>query len=124
MKPGDRVTVVQSADDHEIRLIGNGVFEGMFNPAVDAGEAKGPFCTDPECIACKNPRIRLDKGGVVYGYQVWFMPEGQIKKMQAAYPFANMVEVEGPKNPEPKEPDPTDINIITDVVPKSKPMLH
>lgn len=63
-KPGDRVFAVQSANREQVFLLGKGVYEGDFAPPGDEW---------PE--GYKNPRIKLDDGGTVWGYQCWWGAE-------------------------------------------------
>lgn len=76
-KPGIRVVAVRDANDTEINIYGRGVYEGEFDaPMVlsvdEMAELKNAGLAN---IAITNPRIRLDRGGVVWGMQCWWGPE-------------------------------------------------
>lgn len=64
---GYRVGAICDADDYTVRLYGYGVYDGDFQPPVDFGGRT-------------NPRITLDSGKVVWGYECWWGPEDQVKK--------------------------------------------
>lgn len=63
MEIGARVGAVLSATDEEVRLLGWGVYEG---------DQESP-------LGFPNPRIRLDDGRIVWGYQCWWGPEEKMK---------------------------------------------
>jgi hypothetical protein len=58
-KVGLRVHVVLSSNDEAVRFLGWGTCEGRF----------APFPDDPDWL---NPRIRLDSGEVVWGFECWW----------------------------------------------------
>lgn len=66
LKPGTRVGAILSADDKTVHLLGYGVYDGDFKPPV-------------ELFFAENPRITLDNGSVVWGYQCWWGAEEQIR---------------------------------------------
>lgn len=96
-QPGIRVGAILSADKEEVRLLGYGVYEGMFEPPI------GPFGTPWEeyerlalnafgqemferkraegTLRPANPRIRLDNGSVVWGQQCWWGPEDRVREL-------------------------------------------
>lgn len=63
---GERVGAILKADDTTVHLLGYGVYEGM---------------KVPEELGFPNPCIKLDNGGVVWGYQCWWGSEEKIKAM-------------------------------------------
>lgn len=67
-KVGDRVVAVMSADEHQVRIFGTGIYEGDFPPV----EAVGQIAEIVREAGVTNPRIRLDGGGVVYGCECWW----------------------------------------------------
>lgn len=64
---GERVFAVKSANAKAVELYGFGVYEGDFDaPEGSFGHGIPGY---------KNPRIRLDDGRTVWGYQVWWGSE-------------------------------------------------
>ena len=102
-KIGDRVIAVCDANDNQVRVFGAGVYEGKHLPP---GFGKLPtyeeFLEDVKKYApevwekfpeerhreaherfCENlpaPRVKLDSGGVVWGFECYWGPEEQVKK--------------------------------------------
>ena len=78
-KIGERVGAILRADSHSVKFLGYGVYEGNHTPA------KGPFgMTQAEFKKTvghpyTNPRIRLDNGKRVWGFQCHWGPEREIK---------------------------------------------
>lgn len=68
-KPGDRVGAFQKADTETVYFYGYGVYDGDFPYAIFGDDFK-----------VDNPRITLDRGGIVWGAQCWWGPEEQVKK--------------------------------------------
>jgi hypothetical protein len=68
MNKGDRVGAILYQVGEVVHFLGYGVLEGIFKPPY------GPLKGMP------NPRIKLDNGKIVWGYQCWFGPEEMIKK--------------------------------------------
>lgn len=64
-KVGDRVGAIRNATCSDVFLYGYGVYSG--DEETDLG--------------FPSPKITLDNGKVVYGYQCWWAPEEQIKKL-------------------------------------------
>jgi hypothetical protein len=62
---GDRVGAILEADKETVHLLGYGVYEG---------EHLLPDCT------IKNPKILLDDGNVVWGYQCWWAAEDKVRE--------------------------------------------
>lgn len=63
---GDRVGAIMKADAAEVHLFGYGVYQGdVLN----------------DYMGVPNPKITLDNGGVVWGYQCWWGKEAKIKKI-------------------------------------------
>lgn len=61
--PGTRVFALQKADMEKVYVYGFGVYEGRFDPP------------DSEGVFKQNPRILLDNGEVVWGFECWWGPE-------------------------------------------------
>jgi hypothetical protein len=91
-QPGMRVTAVLKSDAERVWLLGSGVYEGDFpRPGwVESGERDSyakimedgddwpPPGKEREALLHQlslNPRIRLDDGRVVWGFQCWWGPE-------------------------------------------------
>ncbi|MFA7637420.1 MAG: hypothetical protein WCX81_06625 [Monoglobales bacterium] len=67
---GDRVGAILSADKDEVRLLGYGTYLGDEVPPDG-------FMHE---IGHQNPKIQLDNGDIVWGYQCWWGDEEQVKK--------------------------------------------
>jgi hypothetical protein len=67
-KTGDRVGAILSKEGKECKLLGYGVYEGDHPLEMFPG-----FMTD-------NPRIRLDSGETVWGWECWWGPEEKFKQ--------------------------------------------
>lgn len=65
---GMRVFAMQKADTERIYLFGFGTYEGRHDPEGSKGT-----------IFTQNPRIRLDNGEVVWGYECWWGPESEFE---------------------------------------------
>ena len=65
MKTGDRVGAISSANDKEVKLYGYGIYEG---------DTASP-------LGHQNPKIKLDNGKTVWGYQCWWGSEEKVKGM-------------------------------------------
>ena len=65
VKPGSRVGAILKADETTVHLLGYGVYDGMY------------FQPD---IGCTNPRITLDNGTIVWGFQCWWGAEKEIRQ--------------------------------------------
>ena len=71
MEIGQRAGAILKADKNEVHLLGFGVYEGDHVP--DEG-----WLHD---IGVPNPKIKLDDGRVVWGYQCWWDSEEKTKDM-------------------------------------------
>jgi len=99
-EPGTRVGAMLSSNKEQVNLLGYGVYEGdhirpdvpPFEEAVKDPEIKEMLeraSTDIERQKLmyesnpfyKNPRIKLDNGTIVWGFQCWWGPEDKIKDM-------------------------------------------
>lgn len=70
VKVGERVGAIQKANETSVYLFGYGVYEGNHIPEEGwLHEANIP-----------NPKIVLDDGRSVYGYQCWWGPEDSVKR--------------------------------------------
>lgn len=67
--PGTRVGAILSADKETVRLLGYGTYIGNEIPP------EGPL----HKIGIPNPKIQLDNGDVVWGYQCWWGDEEEVK---------------------------------------------
>jgi hypothetical protein len=76
-KQGDRVAAIMSADQKEIRWLGEGVYEGEFVPGP---EVAGFMADMLRRMGRPNPRIKLDSGQTVYGCECWWGPVEQVRK--------------------------------------------
>jgi len=70
-KIGDRVGVVLRATPTEVFLLGYGTFLGHEVPPKGMLHDHG----------IPNPKIQLDNGKVVWGYQVWWGPAKYVAEM-------------------------------------------
>lgn len=104
MKKGDRVFVVDSASETEVKLIGFGVYEGDEVPPRPVGVMQAIFGVDtweevdrivaeenivPEeqrPLRRTNPKIVLDDGRVKWGAEVWFGPQDGYEKFRNGRP--------------------------------------
>ncbi len=68
---GSRVGALQSIKDKKATLFGFGIFEGSFDPHT------GEECAVP---LLGNPRIKLDSGDYVWGFECWWGPEEEIRR--------------------------------------------
>jgi len=62
---GSRVGALLSMKNGEAKLLGWGVYEGNHTP---------------DGFPFPNPRIKLDNGDIVWGFQCWWGDEEQMKK--------------------------------------------
>lgn len=69
---GDRVGAIQSANAEEVKLFGYGVYEGDEIPSKEENELL-------HNLKLHNPKILLDNGLTVWGFQCWWGPEDEIK---------------------------------------------
>lgn len=70
VEKGARVGAILKADEKEVHLIGYGVYQGLEVPPV--GTPHGD-------LEIPNPKIELDSGAVVWGYECWWGPESQVE---------------------------------------------
>ena len=73
---GDRVGAMMSANESTVRLYGYGVYEGEQVPTRGY----------PKDLGMENPKIKLDDGQIVYGFECWWGPEEKIKKIIGTRP--------------------------------------
>lgn len=67
---GSRVMAIQNANENTVYLFGRGVYVGDEIP--ESGMLHR--------LEIPNPKIQLDNGSVVYGYQCWWGPEEMMEK--------------------------------------------
>ena len=77
MEYGKRVGAILSATEDEVKLLGWGVYGGDELPGEDA-EGVGAII---RLQGRTNPKIILDSGEVVWGYQCWWAPEAYTRKV-------------------------------------------
>lgn len=75
MKPGDRVLALLDASDGKVRSFGEGVYAGDFPPPEEVNPGGLMIST--------NPRIDLDNGDSVWGFECWW---GPVDKVRAKVP--------------------------------------
>lgn len=105
MKIGDRVGAVLSSNNNVVKVLGFGVFSGYEKPPEPPGyctfeeysevmreqkdipaeqltdhNLKGGYDLYIKRISRPNPKLTLDDGRVVWGFQCWWGPESEIKK--------------------------------------------
>ena len=68
MKPGDRIGAILSIKDGTVNLLGWGTYEGEEVPPIFSS------------VGIKNPKLKLDSGHIVWGYQCWWGDEERLKK--------------------------------------------
>ena len=73
MEIGDRAGAFSSCDDDTIELLGYGTYEGEQVPDKEALKR----------LVVPNPKITLDDGRVVWGFECWWGSEEKIKKMES-----------------------------------------
>jgi len=76
---GDRVGAILSMDESSVKLLGFGVYDGDLEPPMTpVGVTQGQF---EEMTGSRflNPRITLDNGSVVWGYQCWWGSESDVR---------------------------------------------
>ncbi len=96
-KIGERVGAVAYSDDEHIYLLGYGVYEGDFEPPDDLvcmGQTQGALKAE-ERAYCEekgypyfpdtNPRIKLDNGDTVWGFECWWGPEASVQRQLAKH---------------------------------------
>ena len=77
-KPGMRVGVFHSMTEKTLALLGYGVYEGEEIPPDDILSTEGP----PAIVGMPIPKLRLDDGTVVWGCEVWWNDEANVKAME------------------------------------------
>jgi hypothetical protein len=70
-KIGERIGAIQKADQTAVWFFGYGVYAGDEVPPSG-------FLHD---LDRPNPKLQLDNGDVVWGYESWWGPEDQIKEV-------------------------------------------
>lgn len=65
---GARVGAIRDSDNKNVNLFGYGVFVGYEEPP------------EYKTVFGPNPKIQLDSGDVVWGYQCWWGPEDKIRE--------------------------------------------
>jgi len=85
VKIGDRIGAILSVDGNAkiIEFLGYGVYEGQFPVEALAEFIEGMTGEKASQEDILNPRMKLDNGQTVWGYQVWWGPEDAIKDQVA-----------------------------------------
>lgn len=63
MNNGERVIAIRNADDNSVYIFGEGIYLGK----------------EISPLGFSNPKIKLDNGDIVWGYQCWWGPTERIK---------------------------------------------
>lgn len=71
MLVGKRVGAIQKSDAETVYFFGYGIYDGDHIP--DDGWMKDAMIP--------NPKIKLDNGSTVYGYECWWGSEEKVKKL-------------------------------------------
>jgi len=81
MEIGDRVGAILSIDDdgQVIEFLGYGVYEGTFPVEGLRSAIRDMTGEEPEEEDILNPRVKLDSGDTVWGYQMWWAPEDEMR---------------------------------------------
>lgn len=77
VKVGERVGAILDSDDKTVRLFGFGTYEGDEIPPDLNDDFSSCFHSEGIC----NPKIKLDSGQIVWGFECWWGPEANIVKM-------------------------------------------
>lgn len=75
-KQGDRIGAILSAKNNVVKLLGYGVYLGKETPP------DYPF---------PNPKLQMDNGAIVWGYQCWWGDESAVESQIAKYKKAGWV---------------------------------
>lgn len=74
---GDRVGAILSMNADSVHLLGYGVYEGEYEPPfIKEMKNRGEV---PEADDYRNPKIKLDDGRIVWGFQCWWGTEEKIR---------------------------------------------
>lgn len=87
MKVGERAGFVISASEDEVKLVGYGVYEGEFIPPAEISSGMNKLCV------C-SPRIKLDSGQEVYGFEGYWGSEEGIKNMVSKRKNVVMIDID------------------------------
>lgn len=69
-KPGDRIGAIQSARDNVVKFFGYGTYLGDEVPAD---------------YPLPNPKLQMDNGAIVWGFQCWWGDESAVKSQIEKY---------------------------------------
>ena len=73
---GTRIGALLTYDSDTCLFLGYGVYEGDFIPPTTVGGLNKGF---------PNPRLKLDNGETVWGCEVWWGPEAEMKTIADRY---------------------------------------
>lgn len=74
MEIGTRVGAIQSANAEKVEFYGYGIYEGDQIPSKEENELFN-------ALGISNPKIKLDDGKIVWGFECWWASEQKIKDM-------------------------------------------
>lgn len=75
-KQGDRIGAILSAKDNMVKFLGYGVYLGEETP--------------PD-LPIPNPKLQMDNGAIVWGYQCWWGGESAVKSQIEKYKKAGWI---------------------------------
>jgi len=73
MEVGTRVGAIASATNENVDFFGYGVYLGEQIPTEEENETFAAF-------GVPNPKIQLDNGNIVWGFECWWGPEEKIRE--------------------------------------------
>lgn len=89
MEKGTRIGAILSSSEKKLKILGYGVFEGEEIPPADS-KGMGKLLHEQQI---PNPKMRLDNGIIIWGFQCWWGTEVQIKEqVEAARKNGHVVE--------------------------------
>lgn len=92
IKPGERIGAVLLAKDNVCNLLGFGVYAGDHVPPKDVDEIGNE-------LEVPSPRLDLDDGSVVWGFQCWWARERSVKHYLVKYDKVLLVGLDGKEKP-------------------------
>lgn len=72
IKPGERVAAIATSAPGKVYIYGFGVYQGDEAPPISDQDSSEPVE--------KNPKILLDNGETVWGYECWWLREDTFRK--------------------------------------------
>lgn len=74
MEVGSEIGAIFSANGKEVRFLGYGKYLGEQVPSKEENELFNEH-------KIKNPKIELENGSIVWGYECWWGPKEKIQQM-------------------------------------------